>query len=91
MFVFDRETRRLTAVNAAALAFYGWQRDAFLALPLETVGPLGQDPDQEGPGPHQGFAEAERWTHVNRAGDSLHVAVEQLRSPIAGARRFWWR
>ncbi len=51
MFVFDRETRRMTAVNAAALAFYGWDRDAFLALPLETVGPLGPDPDQRVLGP----------------------------------------
>ena len=75
MFVFDRETRRITAVNAAALAFYGWGRDAFLALPLETVGPLGRDPDQEELGLRQGFADAERWMHRNRAGETLHVAV----------------
>ncbi len=74
MFVFDRETRHMTAVNAAALAFYGWDRDAFLALPLETVGPLGPDPDQESVGPNQGFAEAERWVHKNRAGVFLPVA-----------------
>ena len=74
MFVFDRGTRRMTAVNAAALAFYGWDRDAFLVLPLETIGPLGRDPDQEGTGPGHGFAEAERWVHRNRAGEALYVA-----------------
>ena len=73
MFVFDRATRRLMAVNAAALAFYGWDRDAFLALPLEAIGPLGPDPDQEGFGQERGLAEAERWIHRNRAGDNLQM------------------
>ena len=72
MFVFDRETRRIMAVNAAALAFYGWTRDAFVALPLETIGPVGPDPEQECAG--HGFAEPERWVHLNRAGKALHVA-----------------
>ena len=74
MFLFDRETRRLMAVNAAALALYGWDRDAFLALPLDAIGPLGRDPDQEHPRPHRSLAEAEHWVHRNRTGDPLPVA-----------------
>ncbi len=73
MFLFDRETRCLMAVNAAALAFYGWDREAFLALSLDTIGSLGPDPDQDKPGPQQGLPEAERWVHRNRAGDPLQV------------------
>ena len=43
-----------------------------MALPLETIGPVGPDPEQECAG--HGFAEPERWVHLNRAGEARHVA-----------------
>ena len=74
MFLFGRETRRIMAVNAAALVFYGWSREAFLALPLDAIGPLGPDPDQEKWKPNTGLAAAEHWLHRHRTGDTLQVA-----------------
>ena len=65
MFVFDRGTRAILAVNTAALALYGWDRDAFLRLDLDGIGPVGT-------------AAAERdagggWTHRTRDGRPLPV------------------
>ncbi|MES1165706.1 MAG: PAS domain S-box protein [Verrucomicrobiota bacterium] len=37
MFVLDRELLHPTAVNEAALALYGYERDEFLALPVEEL------------------------------------------------------
>ena len=62
MFVFDRDSRAILAVNAAALNLYGWDRDAFLRLDLDGIGPVGQDV-----GPSQG------WTHRTRDGRPLSV------------------
>ena len=38
-YVFDRETLRFLAVNAAACALYGWSRDEMLALSLRDIRP----------------------------------------------------
>ncbi|MGI3903507.1 MAG: PAS domain-containing protein [Janthinobacterium lividum] len=62
MFVFDRDSRAILAVNAAALDLYGWDRDAFLRLDLDGIGPVGQDV-----GPARG------WTHRTRDGRPLSV------------------
>ncbi|WP_237478096.1 PAS domain-containing protein [Lichenibacterium dinghuense] len=61
MFVFDRDTRAVLAVNAAALALYGWDRDAFLRLDLDGIGPVGP-------------AASEGWTHRTRDGRALPVS-----------------
>ncbi len=63
MFVFDRGTRAILAVNAAALALYGWDRDAFLALDLDGIGPVGAETADAGVG----------WTHRARDGRPLLV------------------
>ena len=66
MFVFHRDTRAILAVNAAALALYGWDRDAFLALDLDGIGPVTAAPEPDaGPG---------GWTHRTRDGRALAVS-----------------
>ena len=67
MFVFDRDTRAILAVNAAALELYGWDRDAFLKLDLDGIGPVE-------PGSGAGRAAGEGWTHRTRDGRSLSVS-----------------
>ena len=62
MFVFDRETRAVLAVNEAALALYGWDRDAFLRLDLDGIGPVAPADAPQG------------WTHRTRDGRVLPVA-----------------
>ncbi len=64
MFVFDRDTRAVLAVNEAALALYGWDRDAFLRLDVGLIGPVD-------PSPADG---AQGWTHRTRDGLPLPVA-----------------
>ncbi len=64
MFVFDRDTRAVLAVNGAALAFYGWDRDAFLGLDLDGIGPVGPVPADMPQG----------WTHRTRDGRALPVS-----------------
>lgn len=62
MFVFDRETRAVLAVNEAALALYGWDRDAFLQLDLDGIGPVAPADAPQG------------WTHRTRDGRPLPVS-----------------
>ena len=64
MFVFDRDTRAILAVNAAALDLYGWDRDAFLNLDLDGIGPVETGADRDAAG---------GWTHRTRDGRSLSV------------------
>ncbi len=64
MFVFDRESRAILAVNAAALALYGWDRDAFLRLDLGGIGPVDPAPGRDAAG---------GWTHRTRDGRALSV------------------
>ena len=64
MFVFDRDSRAVLAVNEAALALYGWDRDAFLRLDLDGIGPV--DP--------AAADVAQGWTHRTRDGRPLPVS-----------------
>ena len=64
MFVFHRETRAILAVNAAALDLYGWDRDAFLSLGLDGIGPVTPAPELPAGG----------WTHRTRDGRPLAVS-----------------
>ncbi len=65
MFVFDRDTRAILAVNEAALALYGWERDAFLRLDLDGLGAAGAAP---------AAGATEGWTHRTRDGRPLPVS-----------------
>lgn len=47
MFVFDVETLRFLAVNDAAVAHYGWDRDEFLAMTLWDIRPPSTRPELE--------------------------------------------
>lgn len=40
MWVYDRETLRFLAVNAAAIAHYGYDRDHFLAMTIADIRPM---------------------------------------------------
>ena len=38
-WVSDRTTRKILAVNEAAISFYGWSRDELLAMTLDDLRP----------------------------------------------------
>ena len=90
MWVYDVQTLRMLGVNQAALAFYGYDREAFLRLGLRDL-----HPEEE----HERLREsldlpliervAQRaWRHRNRAGEAIQVDIvtQDLQQSAARAR-----
>lgn len=90
MWVYDVQTLRMLGVNQAALAFYGYDREAFLRLGLRDL-----HPEEE----HERLREsldlpliervAQRaWRHRNRAGQAIQVDIvtQDLQQSAARAR-----
>ena len=82
LWVYDVATRRFLAVNAAAVAVYGWSREEFLGeLTLADVRPLDTLAEFEAHyrRPREGDPrvrfEAGRWRHRTRDGRELWVEV----------------
>ncbi|WP_031499248.1 response regulator [Bryobacter aggregatus] len=75
MWVSQRETQRLLAVNQAALRFYGYSEAEFLTLSIPAIWPpeavplaaVNGAPDQ---------AKKEIWTHLTKDGRTLFVEVQ---------------
>jgi two-component system cell cycle sensor histidine kinase/response regulator CckA len=86
MWVFEEQTLRFLAVNEAALAKYGYQRDEMLALTVRDV-ILAEGVDQltealapDGPG----LAEVLDWAHRTKAGALLSLEVVTTPFSFAG-------
>jgi len=76
-WVFDRETLRFLAVNAAALRNYGYSRDEFLAMTIKEIRPPDDVPallknvaDFQS-GPH----DAGIWRHQRKDGTDIDVEI----------------
>jgi PAS domain S-box-containing protein len=88
MFVFDRETLAIVAVNNAACQLYGWTRDEMLAMTIRELRPADDAPVLER------ALESERWhvkqtftrlsRHATKDGRSLEVEVEMSRIEFGG-------
>ena len=81
MWVFDQASKRMLAVNAAALARYGYSREAFLQLTVMDIRrtPRGQrltaeQIDNDAQGAH-GLRLTSRWQHVLKDGGVIDVDV----------------
>ncbi|WP_172823052.1 PAS domain-containing protein [Hydrogenophaga sp. RAC07] len=81
MWVFDQASKRLLAVNAAAIARYGYARDEFLRLTVLDIrrSPQGQrltaeqiDSDPVGA---DGLRLTRRWQHASKDGRLIDVDV----------------
>lgn len=75
MWVYDAQTLNMLAVNAAALAQYGYSRDEFVSL---TLLDLHHPSDAEQLRNHLDLTASERhapkaWRHRNRNGESIDV------------------
>ena len=88
MWVFDRDTRRFLAVNAAAVAEYGYPPDTFLSLTIRDVfaerdrarfDGLAGDGDAKD-------LYAGRWDHRRSDGTSLQVEILCTNLPFQGHR-----
>ena len=79
VWVFDVETHRVLAVNAAAVGHYGYSREEFLALRIEDLRPAegiaglqeyARMSSQEG-----GIQSSERWRHRKKDGSLILVEI----------------
>lgn len=81
MWVFDQVSKRMLAVNAAAVARYGYSREAFLQLTIMDIRrtPQGErvtaaQVDQDATGP-DGLRPTQRWQHVLKDGRLIDVDI----------------
>ena len=79
MWVYDLETLRFMAVNAAAIARYGYAREEFLAMSIEDIRPP-EDVErlrQAVNGHRQigGYGSSGEWQHIRKDGSRFWVEV----------------
>ncbi|MEO8554450.1 MAG: PAS domain S-box protein, partial [Kofleriaceae bacterium] len=88
MFVFDRETLAIVAVNQAACRLYGWTRDELLAMTIRQLRTADEEPvldralESERAHTNQTFTRLSR--HLTKDGRRLDVDVEMSRIELAG-------
>ncbi len=77
MFVYDRETLRFLEVNDAAVTFYGYSRDEFLALRITDIRPAEDVPRLEKHLAEKSpiFRQAGTWRHKLKDGQVVDVEV----------------
>jgi PAS domain S-box-containing protein len=69
MWLYDQDTLRFLAVNESAIRHYGYSREEFLGMTMESIGPAGGG--SQGPDPDGSF-EAR---HRRRDGTAIEVEV----------------
>ncbi|HXD30891.1 MAG TPA: ATP-binding protein [Pyrinomonadaceae bacterium] len=77
MWVFDQETLRFLAVNAAAVAHYGYSRDEFLSFTIKDIRPPEDVPELIAKLSinQQGLDVAGTWRHRKKDGTIIDVDV----------------
>src|SRR5690606_35231122 len=77
MWVFDRDTLVFLEVNEAAIAHYGYAREAFLSMTIEDIRPpADRDLLRRHVGEQDGADSAPAvWRHLHRDGHLMHVVV----------------
>ncbi|MBP3956743.1 PAS domain S-box protein [Gemmata sp. G18] len=86
MWVFDRETLRFLAVNDAAVAKYGYDRDEFLGLTIKDIRPREDVPALLASlaADTSGLDEAGVWRHRLRHGRVIRVRIVSHTLTFAG-------
>jgi PAS domain S-box-containing protein len=77
MWVYDRETLRLLAVNDAAVARYGWSREEFLGLTLRDIRPPEDVPalERSVAATPDAYSPPQSWRHRARDGSVFEVEI----------------
>ena len=80
MWVFDVETLRFLGVNTAAIRFYGYSRDEFLAMTVKDIRPPEDVPalidDVATAMPFEGgYRPRGQWRHLRKDGSLVYVEV----------------
>ena len=84
MFVFDAQTLRFITVNDAAVAFYGWSRDAFLAMTVLDLQTEGEPADPRCLDGTRTMSERGIWAHRRADGSNVKLGGVALKHPTAG-------
>jgi two-component system, cell cycle sensor histidine kinase and response regulator CckA len=76
-WVFDRETRRILAVNAAATHAYGYTKEEFLTLTIDVLRPREDVPrlQEELDQPPRPLHSAGTWRHRTKFGVAMDVEI----------------
>ena len=81
MYIFDRDTLRFLAVNAAAVQQYGYSESEFLAMTVRAIRPSGEIGRLEShllrsdDGPQQGRTMAGVWHHRRKDGSTISADI----------------
>src|SRR5205085_4626750 len=88
MWVYDLETLRFLAVNAAAVRHYGYTREEFLALTIKDIRPPEDIPAllEEVASVRGGLDEAGVWRHRKKDGSLIDVEITAHELLFAGRR-----
>jgi diguanylate cyclase (GGDEF)-like protein/PAS domain S-box-containing protein len=89
MWIYDVETLRFLAVNAAAVAAYGWSRDEFLAMTIADIRPpedrlrlVRTVQERDG----TGIGSSGVWRHAHRDGTLREVEITSTAVAVSGRR-----
>ncbi len=86
MWVYDRATLRFLAVNDAAVDYYGFSRDEFLAMTLRDIRPPEDVPllERNVAAAPEGFDPPDLWRHRLKDGRVIHVEITSHRVDFDG-------
>jgi two-component system CheB/CheR fusion protein len=87
MWVFDRDTLAILAVNDAAVAHYGYHRDEFLALSVRDLRPPGEAPGPPAMPPPRESGAAVAVPRRHRKKDGTVLVAEVTVHPVLFAGR----
>lgn len=88
MWVYDHETLRFLAVNAAAVIHYGYTAEEFLSLTICDIRPTEAVPDllEWLRGPQEAVATGAPWLHRKKDGTLIEVEIAWQDLEFAGRR-----
>jgi two-component system, cell cycle sensor histidine kinase and response regulator CckA len=86
MWIYDADSLEFLAVNAAALARYGYSRDEFIAMTLADIRPAEDVPAMQADAAAvpDGFEGGRRWRHRCKDGTLLTVEISSHPVPWPG-------
>lgn len=88
MWVFDQETLSFLDVNAAAIQFYGYAREEFLAMTIADIRPPEDLPRllDSLSGVTEGLERAGVWRHCKKDGTLIYVEITSHTLTFSGRR-----
>ncbi|RKE25981.1 PAS domain S-box-containing protein/diguanylate cyclase (GGDEF)-like protein [Paraburkholderia sp. BL23I1N1] len=94
MYIFERETLRFLAVNAAAIQQYGYSESEFLGMTIRAIRPNGEISRleshlQRSDIPHQGRTMAGVWHHRRKDGSMISADISYHALNFMGRAAFF--